>query len=98
MAAHLDAKLASIQVSEARLTALDEQYKGTARKDWARSDLEQSNVWRAEVAGMKASFNDLCARYNADMSKAHYRYANVGDLPKGADTPLPREFKPYETR
>ena len=98
IAARLDAKKSSIEVSEARLVALEKEYEGTPRKDWPRADLEQSNVWRAEVAGMKASFNSLAAEWNAMMAKENYRYANVGDLPKGADKPLPREFKPYETK
>jgi hypothetical protein len=97
-AARLDAKRASIQVSEARLEAMDKQYAGVPRKDWPRADLEQSNLWRSEVAGMKASFNDLAGQYNARMVKINHAYANVGDLPKGADKPLPREFKPYETK
>lgn len=97
-AAKLEAKQANISAAESRLAALDEQYKGVPRKDWPRADLEQSNVWRAEVSGMKAGFNDLAAEFNARMAKANYRYANVGDLPAGADKPLPREFKPYEDK
>lgn len=97
-AARLEAKRASVQVSEARLEALDKQYAGVPRKDWPRADLEQSNLWRSEVAGMKASFNDLAGQYNARMAKFNFRYANVGDLPQGASDPLPREFKPYETK
>jgi len=98
VAARLDAKQASIQASESRLDAMEKQYAGTPRKDWPRADLEQSNLWRSEVAGMKASFNDLAGQYNARMAKANHNYANVGELPKGASEPLPREFKPYETK
>lgn len=98
VAARLDAKKASIQVSEARLDAMEKQYAGVPRKDWPRADLEQSNLWRSEVAGMKASFNDLAGQYNARMVKINHQYANVGDLPKGASDPLPREFKPYEAK
>jgi len=32
------------------------------------------------------------------MAKFNWAFANVGELPKGADRPLPREFKPYETK
>lgn len=98
VAARLDAKKASIQASESRLDAMDKQYAGTPRKGWPRADLEQSNLWRSEVAGMKASFNDLAGQYNARMAKENYRYANVGELPKGAGLPMPRELKPYETK
>lgn len=98
VAARLDAKKASIAVAESRLTQLEKQYEGVPRREWPRADLEQSNLWRAEVAGMKASFNDLAATYNADMAKFNYSFANVGELPKGADQPLPREFKPYEVK
>lgn len=98
MSAKLDAKLATIESAEKRVASLEEQYKGVARKDWARSDLEQSNIWRAEVSGMRASYNDLASEYNSRMAKFNFAYANVGDLPKGADKPLPREYKPYETK
>jgi len=49
------------------------------------------------VAGIKASYNQLAAEYNAGMVKINWRYTNVGDLPPGSTEPLPREFKPYIT-
>lgn len=91
----LEAKAASIKVNEAKLKALEEQYKGVARKDWARTDAEQSSIWSQEVAGAKASYNSLAADYNAKMVMENYRFCNVGELPKGATVPLTRDFKPY---
>jgi hypothetical protein len=44
---------------------------------------------------MKYSFNQLAADYNAQMAKINYAFCNVGQLPQGATTPLPREYKPY---
>ena len=55
------------------------------------------SLWRSEVAGVKASYNGLAAEYNAQMAKFNWQFCNVGDLPKGADVALPREFKPYVT-
>src|SRR3990167_6246123 len=75
-----------------------ETYKDFARQKWPREDREQYNVWSSEVAGVKASYNTLAAEYNAQMAKFNWRFANVGELPKGADKPLPREFKPYITQ
>lgn len=95
--AQLDKKQADIKVYASRLSAMDQTYKGTPRKDWPRTDLEQYNVWQSEVAGVKASFNQLAAEYNAQMAKANWAFANAGKLPTGADTPLPRDYKPYET-
>lgn len=94
-AAQLEKKQADIAVYDKRITSQDEAYKGTARKDWPRDEREQRSVWESEAAGVKASYNQLAAEYNSQMSKVNWRFANVGDLPKGTDQPLPREFKPY---
>jgi Skp family chaperone for outer membrane proteins len=96
-AAQLDKKKADIAVNESRLTQLKQSYEGKSRSEWAREDREQANVWAMEVAGMQASFNGLAAEYNAAMAKANYAFTNIGELPKGAAVPLPREFKAYVT-
>lgn len=93
--AQLDKKVADIQVYDARLHSIAESYGNVPRKEWAREDREQYNIWSSEVAGVKASYNSLAAEYNAQMAKFNWRFANAGELPKGADVPLPREFKPY---
>ncbi|KKM74387.1 hypothetical protein LCGC14_1400840 [marine sediment metagenome] len=94
-AAALDKKRADVGVYDARVLSLKEGYADTPRKDWAREDREQVNVWSSEKAGIVASYNGLAAEYNAAMAKFNWRFAEAGDLPKGADVPLPREFKPY---
>lgn len=91
----LDRKKADITVYESRVRAMQDTYKDVPRQNWPREDREQMNVWSSEVAGVKASYNDLAAEYNAQMAKFNWSYANTGELPKGADGPLPREFKPY---
>ncbi len=101
--AALDAKVADISIYETRLKSLADQYKnadGTAipRNKWARADVESYNQQSAEVAGVKASYNSLAAEYNAQMSKINYAFTNVGQLPAGAEKPLPREYKPYITQ
>ncbi len=93
--AQLDKKVADIQVYAARLGSIAESYGNVPRKEWAKEDREQYNIWMSEVAGVKASYNSLAAEYNAQMAKFNWRFANAGELPKGADVPLPREFKPY---
>ena len=97
-AAQLEKKQADITVYDGRMTAMNETYKDLARQKWPREDREQHNVWSSEVAGVKASYNTLAAEYNAQMAKFNWRFANIGELPKGADKPLPREFKPYTTQ
>jgi len=97
-AANLEKKQADVAVYEGRIKAMDETYKELPRQKWPREDREQYNVWVSEVAGVKASYNQLAADYNAQMAKFNWAFANVGELPKGADRPLPREFKPYETK
>ena len=98
MSAQLDKKRADITVYEQRITTMSEAYAKLERQKWPRDDREQYNVWSSEVAGVKASYNTLAADYNAQMAKFNYAFANVGELPKGADAPLPREYKPYETK
>ncbi|MDO8574678.1 MAG: hypothetical protein Q7R61_00125 [bacterium] len=97
-AANLEKKQADVTVYDGRMKAMDETYKGLPRQKWPREDREQHNVWVSEVAGVKASYNQLAADYNSQMAKFNWRFANVGELPKGADRPLPREFKSYETK
>lgn len=97
-AAQLEKKQADIMVYERRMRMLEKSYLGVSRNKIPRDDREQHNVWSSEVAGVKASYNTLAAEYNAQMAKFNWRFANVGELPKGADKPLPREFKPYTTQ
>lgn len=98
--AQLDAKKANITAQELRLKALTDAYivdgKPQPRSQWARTDLESFNQITAEISGVKASFNDLAAQYNAQMVKINFAFTNVGQLPQGASEPLPREFKPYQ--
>ncbi len=95
-AAQCDKKLADIQVYENRFTQTKTMYGDP--KTWPRDVREQVGLWQSEVSGITASYNALAADYNAQMSKINYRFCNVGDLPRGATEPLPREFKPYQTK
>ncbi len=94
----LDKKRADIKVYQTRITTMDKDYEDLSRKEWPREDREQYNLWQSEVAGIKASYNTLAADYNAQMAKFNWRFTNVGQLPEGAETPLPREFKPYQEK
>lgn len=95
--AALDKKQADIEVYRSRITGLAKDNDGQPRAKWAREDREQSNVWQSELAGVRASYNELAAQYNAEMAKFNWRFANTGQLPEGATKALPREYKPYET-
>lgn len=97
--AQLDAKVATLESYRSRFAALKESYgpDSSVRAAWAREDREQFNIWQSEFLGLKASYNDLAAQYNAQMVKWNYRFTNKGDLPAGAedDKVLPRAYKPY---
>lgn len=95
--AALDSKIASIEALQSKQTNLTTQYDGKSRGEWAREDREQWNLWESETAGLKADFNRLAADYNAKMAMWNYAFTNVGDLPQGATTVMPREYKPYIT-
>lgn len=94
--AQLDKKKADIRVYDSRFANLKNAYSGQPRSAWSREDREQSNIWESEVSGIKASYNGLAADYNAAMAKINYAFCNRGKLPQGAETPLPREYKPYD--
>lgn len=96
-ASQCDQKIATLGTYDTRFKELKSTYgaDSTKRKSWARDDREQWNVWQSEYLGLKASYNDLSAEYNAAMVKFNYRFCNVGDLPQGATVVLPRSFKPY---
>lgn len=87
--AQLVAKKQDISVYEKNLEMMREDYEGTKRKDWDRTDKEQFNQWMLEVAGMKASFNDLAAEYNAASSKFNWK------LFEGEPVQLERSFAIY---
>ena len=91
-AASLDKKQADIDVLAKRVERLEKRYASTK----SRSDSEALNMGETELDGLVLSYNSLAAEYNAQMAKFNWKYANAGDMPKGA-TPLPREFKPYRT-
>lgn len=93
--AQLDARHADIAVYENRFKAIGGTM-GTCPQSADRVTREQCMVWVQEVSGIVASYNELAAEYNSQMSKWNWRFANVGQLPKGATEPLPREFKPYQ--
>lgn len=96
-ASELDAKRANIEATKKRQARLEKDYEGVKRSKWAREDRDQANLWAAELAGIVANFNGLAAEYNSAMAKINWRFCNVGTLPSGAETVLPREFRAYDT-
>lgn len=91
LAAAIDAQSADIELYSARLESLEV----IPRSEQDRLDKQEIQQVRAELIGVRAKFNKMAAQYNAAMAKINYRYANVGQMPAGAD-PLPREFRLYE--
>lgn len=96
-AAQCDQKIATMGIYESRFVNMKTSYgeDSLTRRKWLRSDVEQWNIWESEYLGIKASYNDLASQYNSAMSKINYRFCNVGGLPQGTNTILPREYKPY---
>jgi hypothetical protein len=94
-AAVLDKKVADMRIYEKRLSSLEDSYIGVPKAQWPKDERETHRQLSNELAGIKMSYNMLAAEYNAAMAKENYRFCEVGRLPEGASTPLPREFKPY---
>jgi hypothetical protein len=86
MSAAIDKKRADINMYQGEIAG----YSVKDKDD--RFYLEQR---KSELIGIISTHNELCAEYNAAMSKFNYSFCNVGTLPAGAETPLPREIKPY---
>lgn len=97
VSAQLDKKVADIGIYETKLSSIKKDYIGISKKNWPRDERENYNQWATELAGIKASYNLLASEYNAAMSKFNYAFCNIGSLPQGATTPLPKEYKPYLT-
>ena len=83
-AAALDAKVAQIAALRARL----------ARAEGRGNEVALTQA-ETELVGVVAKYNSMAGEYNAAMAKANWAFCEVGRLPPGATTPLPREFKPY---
>ncbi len=94
--AQLDKKQADIRLFEDWVAETKKDYGES--KNWPKDVREMHNQRRLEMLGVKSSYNSLAAEYNAAMAKDNHRWTNAGDLPRGADRPLPREYKPYETK
>ena len=86
--AMLNKKKQDIQVYEANIQSMVDEYEGVARKDWDRIDKEQFNQWRIELVGIKASYNQLAAEYNSQSSKWNWQYFE-------GQPPLEKEFSQY---
>lgn len=93
--AQLDAKAASLKSYQNRLKDLEKSYANKSHNEWTREDREQYNLWQLYIVGIRSSYNTLAAEYNSAMAKFNYSYANVGQLPQGANGPLQREYKIY---
>jgi two-component SAPR family response regulator len=96
-AAQLDKKQADIAMYESMVEETKKDY-GPDQSKWPRDVRETQSQRKTEMLGVKSSYNSLAAEYNAAMAKINYEFCNVGDLPRGATKPLPRAFKPYETK
>lgn len=81
VSAKLEQKKADIQLYEKRIINLEEDYKGVARKDWDRTDKETLNQWESELVGIKQSYNNLAAEYNAQSSKFNWE-PYKGEIPE----------------
>jgi hypothetical protein len=91
--ARLTALQSQVRTKEAQMVILDKAYEGVKRQDWSRIDIQNQMLYSQELAGMKASFDNLAAEYNAEMAKWHTAFANFGTSPTGGT--LPKEFIPY---
>jgi hypothetical protein len=95
--ASLDSKKATLDANASKIKAMEVGYKGVPRNQWSEMDAVQYNQWLTEQDGLKASYNNLAAEYNAKMAEVHWAFTNVGNLPHGESQILPREYRDYIT-
>ena len=84
LSAAIDKKRADIEMYQSEIETLTD-----------KDDSFYIQQRKSELLGIITMHNQLCSEYNSAMSKFNYRFTNAGDLPAGAVTPLPREYKPY---
>lgn len=87
LSAGIDRKRAEIELYQSEISSMT--------KEGDKDDKFYLQQRKSELLGLISIHNSLCAEYNSAMSKINYSFCNVGSLPDGATTPLPREFKPY---
>lgn len=80
--AALDAKAKNISVYEADIKRFENDYEGVLKKDWSRTDADAYNLKQQELIGLKASYNNLVAEYNANSKKFNWNFANVDNIPQ----------------
>jgi hypothetical protein len=79
IAALLDAKRASIDVAEAYIAEIRQIHP------WRRADKEEYYLRLAEVRGMKTSYNQLAATYNAGATTPLPREFKPYDIEEGPE-------------
>jgi hypothetical protein len=81
----IEQKKRTIGVYETNINEINASYDGIPRKDWDRIDKQQYNQWRAEITGMKASYNKVVKDYNSQSSKFNWEMFNTSGLPRSYD-------------
>lgn len=95
--AQLDSFRGQASVKQNQIDGLVEMYDGVPRNEWNRADIQAHRQYTQELAGIKGSFNNLAAEYNAEMAKWHTAFVNAGKLPEGGSEQMPREVAVYIT-
>lgn len=80
--ATLESKLQTIKVYDQNMIDMHNDYIDIYRKDWDRLDKAQYNQWKVELAGLKASYNQLASEYNSQSNKFNWS-------PFNSDTEVP---------
>lgn len=69
----LDKKLKDISIFTVNIEEMENEYSAIPRAEWDRIDKQQMNQWKMELAGIKASYNDLAAEYNARSKQFNWK-------------------------
>ena len=91
----LKTRAAELEEDEVKIAIGEAKHIEESRK--AHKDLSEMGykVETVLLPGSKMIFNRRAAEYNERMARWEWRFANIDNLPKGVDKPLPREFELY---
>lgn len=76
----LDAKIMMIEQKKGQIAELEKAYEGMKRNEWTRTDLQSHSQWSQELSGMKISYNNLVAEYNAKSREFTWSQYNTDSL------------------
>lgn len=75
-------KRADISIKEGQIKEIEDRYKGQLRSDWSTDDTRQQLILSQELGGLKSSYNDLAAQYDAASDSINWAFIPHREIPQ----------------